>query len=176
MILNRFFKDIFFIISIFYSTAVFSVEGIFYIDMDYLMNNSIAGKLIIKQIDEKNQSNIAKFKKIHDDFTKEKVKIISQKNVLNDDEYKKSVELFSNKIKIYETEKNKAINDLSKMRIDAQKILVRELTPILSNYAEQKSISYIIPKQNIIIGKSELDLTNTILEILNIKLKSINLE
>ena len=71
--------------------------------------------------------------------------------------------------------KNK-ITDLSNKKIEAQKVLVKALTPILAEYSKNNSISYIIPKQNIIIGNSELDLTKTILEILVSKVKNIELK
>jgi Skp family chaperone for outer membrane proteins len=62
------------------------------------------------------------------------------------------------------------------MKNVAQKNLTDKLTLILAEYADKNSISYIIPKQNIIIGKTELDLTNIILEILNSKIKNIDLQ
>ena len=68
----------------------------------------------------------------------------------------------------------KKINDISKNKNIAQKTLVDILSPILAEYAQKNSISYIISKQNILIGKTELDLTNTILEILNLKIKNID--
>ena len=69
-----------------------------------------------------------------------------------------------------------AVNDISKMKNNSQKKLIDTLTPILAEYAQKNSISYIIPKQSIIIGKSELDLTKTIIEILNSKIKKIKLQ
>ena len=41
------------------------------------------------------------------------------------------------------------------------------LQPILSEYANKNSISILIQKKNIIIGKTELDITKDILKILN---------
>ena len=67
-------------------------------------------------------------------------------------------------------------NQISKIKNNAQKKLIETLTPILTDYAKNNSISYIIPKNNILIGKKELDITNTILEILNSKIKNIKLQ
>jgi outer membrane protein len=52
---------------------------------------------------------------------------------------------------------------------------MKELTPILSEYAKLNSISIVIQKKNIIIGKSNLDITNDILNIVNQKLDKIKL-
>ena len=62
------------------------------------------------------------------------------------------------------------------MKNNAQISLINTLTTILSEYAEKNSISYIIPKKSIIIGQSELNLTNIILDILDSKIKNIKLK
>ena len=48
------------------------------------------------------------------------------------------------------------------------------LNKILASYASEKSISLIVQKKNILIGKSELDITKDILKIFNDQVKSIN--
>ena len=44
--------------------------------------------------------------------------------------------------------------------------------PIVVDYSSDNSISFILPKQSIIIGKSEFDITQNIIEVLNKKIKS----
>ena len=66
--------------------------------------------------------------------------------------------------------------ELSNSRNDAQKNLLNALTPIMAKYSKANSISLILPKQSIIIGKKEYDLTNTILKIMDNEVKSINLQ
>ena len=61
------------------------------------------------------------------------------------------------------------------MKNKAQKNLTDSLSSILAEYAKKNSVAYIIPKENIIIGRAELDVTNAILEILNSKIKNIEL-
>jgi len=153
-----------------------SNNNIYFIDIDFVMNNSLAGKSIIKELNEINKSSQNKFKKIEKNLLDEEKKIISKKNILSKQEYLKEAELFKKKVEDYKLSRNKKINDISVMKNNSQKKLTKILTPILAEYAKKNSISYIIPKQNIIIGKSELDLTKTIIEILNSKIKKINLQ
>ena len=164
------------ILSILYSNMVLSNNNIYYIDIDFIMNNSLAGKSIIKELNKINKSNQNEFQKIKKNLLGEEKKIISKKNILSEQEYLKEAELFKKKVEDYKLARNKKINDISKMKNNSQKKLIETLTPILAEYAQKNSISYIIPKQNIIIGKSELDLTKTIIEILNSKIKKINLQ
>ena len=159
-----------------YSNMALSNNNIYFIDIDFIMNNSLAGKSIIKELNEINKSSQNKFKKIEKNLLDEEKKIISKKNILSKQEYLKEAELFKKKVEDYKLSRNKKINDISVMKNNSQKKLTKILTPILAEYAKKNSISYIIPKQNIIIGKSELDLTKTIIEILNSKIKKINLQ
>ena len=52
--------------------------------------------------------------------------------------------------------------------------MINEINKILTKYASDNSISIIVQKKNIIIGKSELDITETILKEFNNQVKSIN--
>ena len=172
----KYLRYFFIIIPILYSNMALSNNNIYFIDINFVMNNSLAGKSIIKELGEINKSSQNKFKKIEKNLLDEEKKIISKKNILSKQEYLKEAELFKKKVEDYKLSRNKKINDISVMKNNSQKKLTEILTPILAEYAKKNSISYIIPKQNIIIGKSELDLTKTIIEILNSKIKKINLQ
>jgi len=176
MIAIKFLRYSILLFALFYSNIAMSNNDIYYIDLDFLMNNSLAGKSIVKKLDVKNISIQKKFQDSEKNLKNEENQIISQKNILNEQEYIKKVELFKKKVEEYKLSRNKTINDISKMKNVAQKNLADKLTPILAEYADKNSISYIIPKQNVIIGKTELDLTNIILEILNSKIKNIDLQ
>ena len=161
---------------LFYTNIALSNNNIYYLDIDYLMNNSLAGKSIIKKLDEKNKFNKKKFEESEKNLQKEETRIISKKNILSKEEYIKEVQLFKKKVKDYKLSRNRTINQISKIKNDAQRTLIESLTPILTDYAKKNSISYILPKKNIIIGKKELDITNSILKILNSKIKNIKLQ
>ena len=68
------------------------------------------------------------------------------------------------------------LNDLKKLRDNAAKKILDILNLILSEYSAKNSISLIIDKKNIIIGKSELDVTNQIMDLLNKKIKKVDLK
>ena len=175
MIVNKFLRYLVLLFSFLFTNIAASNESIYHIDMQFLMNNSIAGKSIIKKLAVKNESNQKKFQKLAKNLKSEESKIISQKNILSEQEYLKEKQKFVKKVENYKLSRSKMINNVSEMKIKAQKNLINSLTAILTEYAQKNSISYIIPKQNIIIGKTEFDLTKPILEILNSKIKNINL-
>ena len=159
----------------FYTSAINANEKIYYINMDYIINNSVAGKSIIEKLNKKRLKNIEKFKKDEEKLKSEEKKIISQKNVLDNDEYKKKIITFRDKISDYNSKKNIEVNRLKETQIKAQALLIESLTPILAEYAKDNSISLILSKKDIIIGKSELDITKPILKILDSKIKNIDI-
>jgi Skp family chaperone for outer membrane proteins len=164
------------VFTICFSSVVLSKEQIYYIDMDFIMNNSLAGKSIVKQLEQKSKSYSDTIKKNESNLKKEEAKLIAQKNIINQTEFDKKLKLFTEKVSKYKLKHSDVLTNFSKQKINAQQDLVNKLTPILANYAKKNSISFIIPKQNIIIGKTELDLTKKIITILNKQVKSINLE
>ena len=62
---------------------------------------------------------------------------------------------------------------MTEKNLETTNKMVNEINKILTKYASENSISIVIQK-NIIIGKSELDITDNILKEFNSKIKSIN--
>ena len=169
-------KIIIFFFLLIYSNFSNASDKISFLDIDYIMNNSLAGKYINDQLKKKSQSNVENFKKTEDKLKSEEKKIISQKNVLSKDEYEKKVLSHKKNISDYKEQRNKAVNNLKKNRIDSQSLLLKELTPLIAEYSKINSISIIIAKKNIIMGKTNLDITNQVLEILDKKIKKIKIQ
>ena len=173
--MTNFIKYLIIIFYILFNNVALSQENIYYVDMDSIMNNSLAGKSIIKQLEKENKSFSNSFKKTEENLKKDETKLISQKNILEKKEFDEKVILFQKKVTEYRNERQTILNNFSSKKNNAQKVLIEKLIPILAEYSESNSISMILPKQNIIIGKSNLDLTKTVIDILNEKVKSIKL-
>ena len=174
--MKRILRHLVFVISIFYSNIALSNETIYYIDLDFIMNNSLAGKSIIDQLNRHNKTNIDKFKKTEDNLKSQDSQIISQKNVLSNTEYKKKIDSLKEKISKYKIDRNNKIQKVNDQKIKAQSLLVEHVTLILNDYSLENSISIILPKKSIIIAKTELDITTEILNLLDKKVKKINLK
>ena len=147
-----------------------------YVDVDGVINQSNAGKKINKQIEAINKTNIEKFKKKEKELAEEEKKLIKQKNVLSPEDFKKKVTDLQKNIKIFKKEIFNAGNDLDKKRLKATNNMLKVLNPILSEYSAKNSISLIIQKKSIVVGKSDLDISSQILEILNTKIKTVKLD
>ncbi len=154
----------------------YSSEKIVYLDLEKIMQESIAGKSIITQLKKKRESSTSKLKKKEKDIFEKEKKLISQKNVLSKDEFEKKIKELRNEISNYQKDRNKASNNITKLRIKASTKLISKLTPILEEYAKKNSIRIIIQKKQIVMGTKEDDITKDILELVNEKIKNIKLD
>ena len=162
---------------IFFSKISLSNENkLAYIDLNLIMNNSIAGKSVTSQLEENHKKNILKLKKTEEELKKEESEIISQKNILTKEEYEKKIIDLREKAKKFRKERNENINNLNNQRLQATTKIINLIKPILSEYSEKNSISIIIDKKNVIIGKTTLDITDDILKIVDEKIGKIQLD
>ena len=47
------------------------------------------------------------------------------------------------------------------------KVFFKKINPILENYMKENSVSLILDKKNIFIGRQNIDITKSILDIMN---------
>ena len=168
-------KIILFSLMIINLTASTALSQIVYINMEKLFKESMVGISLNKQISEINNLNEKNIKKLETEIKSEDENINSQKNILNEEELKKKISTLNTKIKEYQNLIKKNKDNLNKKRIEGTNIILNSLKPILSEYSEKNSISMVLQKQNVIIGKKELDITKDIILILNEKIKKIDI-
>ena len=158
-----------------FTQNLYADNKIIYIDINKIITNSISGKYLNKELNKINDANIVEFKNIEKELKLEEENILKQKNILKESEFSVKVNELREKVKSYNNLKNKKNNDLKILRNNAAKKILSILNSILSEYSEKNSISLIIDKKNIVIGKSELDVTNKIMVLLDEKIKKVDL-
>ena len=167
-------KTIYYLLFFFFITISQSLSEIVYIDINKILNESIAGKKALgeleKNIKEKNEFFSSTEKKL----IEEEKKIMTQKNILSKEDYNKKLIELSNKVKTYNSNKNKKIKELNEKKITYRNKLVELLNPIIAEYASENNIDIVIRKEQMIVGKTELDISDPILAIVNKKIKEIN--
>ena len=161
---------------IFFSKVSISQENkTVYLDLNMIMENSNAGKSINSQLEANHKKNIANFQKLEEELKNEEAKIISQKTVISKEDFEKKIVNLRDKANKYRKERNESINNLNNQRLNATQKMITLIRPILSEYSDNNSISLIIQKRNIIIGKTSLDITDEILKIIDKKIEKISL-
>ena len=152
-----------------------NAEKIVYIDMDKIMQISKAGKSAINKLNKTNETNIKKFKKIEENLKKDENDLVAKRNILSQEEFNKNLQNLNKKIQEYRLQRQEAIEEVTKKRISATSDFAKKIKPILADYAKENSIDMIIQKKNIIMGKSQLDITDKILTIVDSKISKLEI-
>ena len=128
----------------------YSFERIAFIDLDYILKNSNIGKSILKDLEFLNNKNINELKKIELELKKKEDEIIKKKNIISKEQSQKDVELLKENIQKYKN--------------------LKQINPIIQNYMDKNSIDILLERKNVFIGKTNSDITNSIIEEINKKL------
>ena len=157
-------------------TATYAEDfKIVYLNVDRIMQESIAGKSIKKKLENIYNKDLERFKKNDANLKKKEKKLIAQKNILSDQDFKKELSNLRAEIINFQKEQVKARDNINKLRIKATTKLISKLSPILEEYAKKNSIGLILQKKNIVMGKKEIEITNQILEITNKEINDIKI-
>ena len=140
-------KFIYIFVFFFILIPSYASEKIVYLDVEKIMQESIAGKSIISQLKKKRENTISKFKKKEKEIIDKEKTLISQKNILSKDEFEKKLKDLRKDISIFQKERTKSANSIAQSRITATKKLLNNLTPILEEYSKKNSIKIIVQKK-----------------------------
>jgi len=147
-----------------------------YLDLDKVLAESLAGKSINKQIITIQKNNNKDLKDKENKLFEKEKSIISKKNILQEKDFNEKVKAFQKEVSEYKKNRSALINEINQKKLNAISQLLDKLNPLLAKYSNEKSISLIVQKKNIIIGKSELDITADIMKILDTEIKKINIK
>ena len=158
---------IFFLSLIFFSQNLLAESKIVFLNVDRIINESNLGKKFNEELDNSYKKDNEKLLLEKKEIEKKENEIKSQKNILSDEELNKKVIELRKAINDHNTKKRNIDIKFRDQKIKQTNILVQNLNKILAKYAEENSISFILQKKNIVIGKNNLDITNQIMEIFN---------
>ena len=151
-------------------------ENIRFININYIVNNSEAGKTLNKIIENKTKKITSELNNLGKKIEDKKNKIIAQKNILKKDEYEKLVKNYEDEVKKFNNIRLKRNEDFNKYRINSQKKIIEALNPLITAFLKKESIQILLQKEQIIFGDKKLDITEEILKIFNDKHQKIKFE
>ena len=158
------------IIVFFYTTNTYS-QNFAYANLDKLIKTSDVGKNIISYFSKKNE-NLIQEQKTKEKLIKEKEKnLISQKNILEPNEYSLKVDKLKSEILEFNANQKKKMKKINEEKDNVSQLFQNEINVILKEFAEKNNIDIIFSSNQMLIGKSNLDVTDKLLKIVNTKLK-----
>ena len=156
-----------FILVFFIIFNVSAEDKIAFIDLNYIYANSKIGKKIIKETQAKQKNLNKEFQDFQKKLDKEKEKLLAQKNVLSEEEFKKKLKDLETNLQNYNQIIAKKNKDLLEFQKKNKNEFANTLKSTLEIYSKDNSISIILRKENLLIGKSNLDVTKDILDLFN---------
>ncbi len=162
-------KKIIFFFLIFNISFAYAEENIYFLDLDYLLNNSNKGKIIINKLKEIDKNNTAKLKNEENQIKVLENEISTKRNVISEEEIQKKIKILRTKFNQYKIEKEKNIKEFNSTKDIELTNFFKEITPYIEEFMEKKSIKIILDKKNIFIANSNYDITRELIDFLNSK-------
>jgi len=135
--------------------------------VDAILNNSDLGKIIINKLKKQNDANIDKIKTIENEIKKENEELAKLKNIITEEEFNKKLVFLKKKIDDFNILKNKLSKELNEFKKKEIKLFFEKINPIIEKYMEQNSIALILEKKNIFVARSDYDMTQELLDLIN---------
>ena len=166
---------IFLIFSIFFNN-INAEQKIVFLNMDRIVSTSSVGLSILKQLKDLSDKNTALLNKKEKNFKEKETVLISQKNIISETEFKNKVNQLKKQINEHNIYRNKLITDFNRLKIQNTNKLLKLINPILLKFSNDNAISFILQKKNLVIGKTEFDITDKILKIVNNDVKEFKIK
>jgi len=171
----RYFLSLFIIFLIF-SVSVNAEQKIVFVDMDRLVSTSKPGSSIFNQLKDINKKNLDFLKEEEKKFKEKEKKLIAQKNIISENDYENKINELKSEINIYNQNRNEKIKKFNKLKVENTNNLLKLISPILAKYSTENEISIILQKKDLIIGKTELDITDEVIKIIDNEIKEFKIK
>ena len=153
----------------------YAEDKIGYIDLDFILSQSNASKSLFKQLKDIETIYLEDFKNKEKKLKDDENKILSSKNILSNEDYLKKVSIFKKDLSNYQTKKKDIINNFNIKRNNEIMRFIKLISPLINEFMTKNSIGILIEKKNIFIAKSNYDITENVLEIINKQIKEFKI-
>ena len=147
-----------------------------YLDIDFILTNTLAGKLLLGDLKEEEQKKISKFKVNDEQFRNNEKKILAKKNLVSGEEIKKEMKALQLEFQEYKKNKNKEIQNLKNKRNTNIINFINLINPIIEKYMADNSIYMLIDKKNVFIANTDYDITNKLIELIDNQIKTVEIK
>ena len=151
-------------------------DKIAYLDIDFILTNTIAGKLLLENLKKQEEIKINKFKIDDEKFRNNEKKILAKKNLVSVEEIKKEMNELQIEYQKYNNDKKKEIDSLKKKRNTNIINFINSINPIIEKYMTDNSIYILMDKKNIFIAKNDYDITQKLIKLIDNQIKTYEIK
>ena len=175
--MNLFKKFFFIIIFLFFSINFLNAEDkVSYINIDFVLTNTLAGKELLNTLKKEEELTINKFKSSDNNFKNKERKILAKKNLISKEEINKELKLLQVNFQKYKKDKIKEVGELKIKRNRNIVNFLNMINPIIEKYMADNSIYMLIDKKNVFIASKDYDITNNLIELIDKQIKNIEIK
>ena len=168
-------KKIFLTLLITLWSSFLFAETPYYLDFNYILNESNAGKKAQTTLKNRLDSGIKSLNGKEKSIQESEKKLIQKKKIISAEEYKKEIQTLRASVAKLQKERSELINSIAKKKKKAKDELLKNLNPIIKDYMIEKKIRMVVNKKALVLADENLDITQDIIKIFNSKLKEIKL-
>ena len=160
-----------FIVLLIVGHSSYAQDQIVYLDLDNVINNSKAGKLILSKLAKSKKTSLLKFENKEKELKKIEDQIKKQRNIISEDEFKKKLIEFQKEISNFRKDRQKVISEFNQKRKIEFEEFFKKITPLIENYVSNNNIDMVLDKKNIFVGSKKKNITEEIIKIIDKKIK-----
>ena len=157
------------------SNIIHANEKIVFIDINYIFNNSEAGKDLKKKMSIKSNNLQTEIDQFKNEIENNRKQILSQKNVLSVEEYNKKVSDLDEKVNKINSIISSKRKELKIFQDKIENVFTKNLNIMIEEFSNENSIDIILKKEDLLMAKKNLDITPKIFQLFNEKIKKINI-
>jgi len=163
-------KNILFILfffNFFFFKSIVIANNIAFIDLNYIINKSIEGKSVINKLENINKKNLDLLKKEQLSLNNERDDLEKSKNILSKEALNDRILLLNNKLKKFNEKQEALSKEFKNLKETEMSNLINKINPIIEKYMIDNNIDMMLKKDNIYISKSQYDVSNKLIELIN---------
>ena len=147
-------------------------QSVKFVNIDLLVNKTKIGNQMLTKISSLDKENIKKLKSFEKQIKEKQEEIKIKKNVISDIEFEKEVSNLNKKILDFNNQKKTMVEELTSIKNKELNLFFENIKPVVQNYMNENSIDMIVNSKNIFMGNNKSDITNDLIEEINIKFKN----
>ena len=144
-------------------------QSVKFVNIDLLVNKTKIGNQMLEKISSLDKENIEKLKSFEKQIKEKQDEIKIKKNVISEIEFEKEVTNLNTKILDFNNQKKTMVEELKNIKNKELNLFFEKIKPVVQNYMNENSIDMIINIKNIFMGNNKSDITNDLIEKINIK-------
>ena len=167
----RFLHKLYILLIVFlnFQNISYAEQNIKFVNIDLLVNETKIGNQMLEKITSSDKENIEKLKSFEKQIKEKQEEIKLKKNVISEIEFEKEVGNLNKKILDFNNQKKTMVEELTNIKNKELNLFFENIKPVVQNYMNENSIDMIINSKNIFMGNKKSDITNDLIEKINIK-------